>query len=81
MFAIPIVGSKALRERLPRWVAWSTGIGFLFTVFSFVMTAYPFVDVVDARAYAAKILGTTLLANAVGLAFYWGRRKAKVVTE
>ena len=75
MFAIPIVGSKGLRERLPSWVAWTTGIGFLFTVFSFVMTAFPFVDVVNARAYAAKILGTTLLANVVGLAFYWGRRK------
>jgi len=77
MFAIPIVGSKALRERLPAWVAWTTGLGFLFTVFSFVMTAYPFVDVVNARAYAAKILGTTLLANVVGLAFYVSRRKTK----
>lgn len=80
MFAIPILGSKALRQRLPAWVAWTTGVGFLFTVFSFVMTAFPFVDVVDARAYAAKILGTTLLANALGLAFYWGRRKAKSAT-
>ena len=81
MFAIPIVGSAALRKRLPVWVGWVTGVGFLFTVFSFVMTAFPFVDVVDARAYAAKILGTTLLANAIGLAFYWGRRGAKAALE
>ena len=70
MFAIPVIGLKALRTQLPRWVAWATGVGFVFTVFCFVMTAYPFVEVVDARAYAAKILGTTVLANAVGYGFY-----------
>lgn len=74
MFAIPIVGAKALRQRLPKWVAWTTGVGFAFTVFAFLLTAYPFVDVVDAKAYAAKILGTTALTNAVGFAFYRLRR-------
>jgi amino acid transporter len=74
MFAIPIVGAKALRARLPRWVAWTSVAGFLSTAFTFLLTAYPFVDVVDARAYAAKILGTTLLANVVGYSFYRLRR-------
>jgi len=32
------------------------------------------VDVVDKRAYAAKILGTTLGANVVGWMFYSMRR-------
>jgi len=77
MFAIPIVGIKSLRDRLPTWVAWTTGVGFAFTIFSFIMTAFPFVDVVDARAYAAKILGTTLLANVVGLTFYWARQRVR----
>jgi len=77
MFAIPIVGAKALRGKFPAWVGWSSAAGFGFTVFAFVMTAFPFVEVVDVRAYAAKILGTTLLANAVGVGFYWGRRTAK----
>jgi amino acid transporter len=70
MFAIPIAGAAALPGRLPRWVAWTTGVGFLFTLFSFVLTAFPFVDVVDPRAYAAKIVGTTLLANGLGYGFY-----------
>ena len=78
MFAIPIVGATALRRRIPRWVAWSSGIGFLSTTFTFLLTAYPFVDVVDARAYAAKILGTTALANLVGFVFYRSRRGLKV---
>jgi len=81
MFAIPIVGVKSLRDRLPSWVAWTTGVGFAFTVFSFVMTAFPFVDVVDARAYSAKILGTTLLANIIGVAFYRVRGKSRPVAS
>jgi amino acid transporter len=75
MFAIPIVGAAALRKRLPRWVAWTSAIGFLFTLFALIMTAYPFIDVVNARIYAAKILGTTALANLIGLTFYYTRRQ------
>jgi amino acid transporter len=82
MFAIPIVGARALRRRLPRWVAWTLGVGFVFTLFSFVLTAYPFVDVVDKRAYAAKILGTTALANIVGYGFYrWRNAGLRFKTE
>jgi amino acid transporter len=75
MFAIPLVGAEALRKRLPTWVAVTSAVGFAFTVLSFLLEAYPFVEVVDARAYAAKILGTTLLTNIIGLAFYYSRRK------
>jgi amino acid transporter len=74
MFAIPILGARMLRKRLPAGVAWTSALGFGFTVFAFALTAYPYVDVVNAKAYAAKILGTTLLANVLGLAFYWVRR-------
>ena len=77
MFAIPIAGSAALRQRLPRWVAWTSAVGFLATIFTFLLTAYPFVDVVDARAYAGKILGATALANGVGYGFYLVRRGRK----
>jgi amino acid transporter len=73
MFAIPIVGARALRKQMPAWVAWTSAVGFGFTVFAFFLTAYPFVDVVDARAYAAKILGTTAAANVVGCLFYIAR--------
>ncbi len=75
MFAIPLFGVKALREKIPTWVAWSSAVGLAFTVFALVMTSYPFVDVVDARAYAAKIVGTTVLVNLVGWFFYKSRAK------
>ena len=76
MFAIPIIGARALRQSLPGWVAVSSAVGFLATTFCFVLTAYPFVDVVNPRAYAAKILGTTLAANAAGFFFYRLRSRA-----
>jgi glutamate:GABA antiporter len=70
MFAIPLVGAATLRTRLPRWLLWTSIMGLCATIFSFLISAYPFVDVVNPRAYAAKILGTTLISNLVGYTFY-----------
>ncbi len=77
MFAIPLVGAAALRQRLPRWIRWTSIMGFAATLFSFIISAYPFVDVVNPRAYAAKILGTTLISNIVGYTFYRTRNHHK----
>jgi glutamate:GABA antiporter len=76
MFAIPIVGAKALRAALPRWLRWTSIAGLCATLFSFLISAYPFVDVVNPRAYAAKILGTTLLSNIIGYLFYRTRNRS-----
>lgn len=70
MFAIPLIGAKALRAKLPRWIRWTSIAGLCATLFSFLISAYPFVDVVDPRAYAAKILGTTFISNIIGYSFY-----------
>jgi glutamate:GABA antiporter len=75
MFAVPLAGAAALRRSLPRWLKWIALVGFCSTLFSLLISAYPFVDVVDARAYAAKILGTTAVSNLLGVAFYTLRRK------
>jgi amino acid transporter len=70
MFAIPLIGATVLRARLPRWLRWTSIAGLCATLFSFIVSAYPFVDVVNPRAYATKILGTTLISNIVGYTFY-----------
>jgi amino acid transporter len=70
MFAIPIAGAGALRRSLPRWLKWTSLIGFCSTLFSLLISAYPFVDVVSPHVYAAKILGTTAFSNLIGFAFY-----------
>jgi glutamate:GABA antiporter len=70
MFAIPLAGAATLRARLPRWLRWTSITGFTATLFSLLISSYPFVDVVNPRAYAAKILGTTLVSNIFGYIFY-----------
>jgi hypothetical protein len=41
-----------------------------------LISAYPFVTVVNARSYAVKIIGTTLVSNLIGTVFYKVRRRA-----
>lgn len=75
MFAIPLAGAASLRKSLPRWLTWTSLVGFCATLFSLLISAYPFVDVVNAHAYAAKILGTTICSNFIAFFFYKIRRK------
>ena len=70
MFAVPLVGRAALRKRLPLWLKVISVAGLCATAFSFLISAYPFVNVVDARAYAVKIIGTVTVSNCVAVAFY-----------
>ena len=70
MFAIPIVGAGALRSTLPWWLRWTSLLGFCATLFSLMISTYPFIDVVNPKVYAAKILGTTIVTNLIGFAFY-----------
>jgi amino acid transporter len=72
MFAIPLAGTSALRRSLPAWLRWTSIAGFLSTLFSLCISVYPYVQVVDARSYALKIVGTILLSNLVALIFYRG---------
>jgi amino acid transporter len=70
MFAIPIAGVSALRRSMPWWLKWTSLVGFGATLFSLLISAYPFVDVVNPLVYAAKILGTVAFSNMVGFVFY-----------
>jgi glutamate:GABA antiporter len=81
MFAIPLVGAVALRRAMPRWIKWTSLVGFCATLFSLLISAYPFVDVVNPRTYAVKILGTTALSNLVGFTFYKLRTRSGVVSS
>jgi glutamate:GABA antiporter len=75
MFAVPLAGVATLRRSLPAWLKWTSLIGFCATLFSLLISAYPFVDVVNARAYAAKILGTTVFSNLIAICIYKLRSK------
>jgi amino acid transporter len=70
MFAIPMVGTAALRESSPGWLRWVSLVGFCASLFSLLVSVYPFVDVVNPLGYAAKIAGTVVISNAVAAVFY-----------
>ncbi len=70
LFLIPLIGTKALRLSLPRWISPICALGVLTTLFILVFNAYPFLDVASPGAFAAKILGTTALLNVLGYGFY-----------
>jgi len=74
MFLIPICGARAVRDRLPRWVAAICACGVVAILFVLVMNAYPFVDVRSPLAFAVKIVGTVFLVNAFGYMFYRSRQ-------
>jgi amino acid transporter len=77
MFAIPLAGVSTLRWSMPWWLKCTSLVGFCATFFSLLISAYPFVDVVNPRVYAAKILGTTALSNFIGLVFYKLRTRGR----
>jgi len=78
MFAVPLAGRASLRKGMPLWLKVSSAVGFAATCFALLISAYPFVSVVNAKAYAAKILGTIVLSNGAALAFYWVRTRMVV---
>ena len=75
MFAIPLLGARPLRRSLPDWLRWTSVVGLGSTLFSLLISAYPFVNVVNGTAYAAKILGTVALSNLAALLLYKVRRR------
>lgn len=81
MFAIPLVGAAPLRRSLPNWLKWTSVVGFTSTLFCLLISAYPFVDVVNAPAYAAKILGTVALSNVAATLLYKLRSGRRIVED
>jgi amino acid transporter len=79
MFAIPLVGAAGLRKTLPRWLKWTSVVGLGATLFSLLISAYPFVSVVNPLSYAMKIVGTLLVSNLVAIMFYKLRMRPAVV--
>ena len=81
MFSIPLVGARALRERIPGWVAVLCAVGFCATLFSCATDAYPFVDEAEPLRFAIKLIATTILINLLAIVFYRSRMAKRRVVE
>lgn len=76
MFLIPICGAGTVRARLPWGVIVICAVGALTILFILALNAYPFMSAVQPGRFAAKVIGTTLLVNAIGWMFYRSRGRA-----
>lgn len=75
MFAIPLVGAVPLRRSLPSWLKYVSLAGFCASLFSLLISIYPFVNVLNPLEYGAKIAGTVLASNAVAVTLYTLRKR------
>jgi amino acid transporter len=73
LFALPLVGRRALRSRLPMWLKIAAaGLGA--SCASLFVGVYPIVDVVSKEGYAVKISSAVVISNMVGaLVYRWGK--------
>ncbi|HZS26914.1 MAG TPA: APC family permease [Candidatus Angelobacter sp.] len=79
LFALPLLGSRALRSGLPFWVKLAALGGLISSVVALVIAVYPIVDVTSKGTYAAKICAVVLVSNLVGVMIYRaGQRRARL---
>src|SRR5499433_3287876 len=77
LFALPLLGNRALRSALPAWVKAMSLAGLISSLVSLVIMVYPIIDVADPGMYAAKICAVVVVSNIAGVLIYHvGRRRA-----
>jgi amino acid transporter len=70
LFAIPIAGAGAIRSGAPLWLRVAAGFGLGVCLLAIFFTVYPIIDVPSRLIFAAKIIGVTLIANAIGVTIF-----------
>ena len=75
LFAIPLIGMKAIGVRAPWWLKIACASGFIVTLIYIRFAIVPITEVGSALSFALKVIGTVLIANAVGVAIYVLRKR------
>src|SRR5437764_4606769 len=82
LFALPLLGRRALRSALPAWVKVMSMAGLISSVVSLVIMVYPIIDVADPGLYAAKICAVVVVSNLLGIAIYKrGKRQKEAISR
>ena len=74
MFAIPLLGVPAIRDRAPLWLKAAALSGFLMTLLYVLLSILPIVQVQSRLIFALKISSLIVLANVLGLAIFLSKR-------
>lgn len=75
LFAIPLLGMKALGVKAPWWLKVACASGFIVTLIYIRFAIAPITDVENLQAFALKIISTVVIANVVGLGIYVLRKR------
>ena len=70
LFAIPLVGARAVRAGAPLWLRVAAVSGAAVSLLAIFFTVYPIIDVPNPLLFGVKIAGVTIAANALGVAIY-----------
>jgi amino acid transporter len=75
LFAIPLFGVRALRDKLPTWLKVVSAAGAVACLQSLLISVYPVVDVVSRMSYATKISAVVVISNMAGVIIYRARSR------
>ena len=78
MFAIPLVVGDRFGVRAGFWLKVAAWSGLIVTALAMVFYLLPIVDVVNKWLFAAKVGGTAVALNMVGVAIYWNGTKNRL---
>jgi amino acid transporter len=79
LFALPLFGFASFRRSLPLWSKIVAAAGLLSTLVAVVIAIHPIIDVSSSAGYAAKIGGTVVVSNALGLLIF--RKRSRISPE
>jgi amino acid transporter len=69
-FAIPIFGAREISRHAPTWLRIAAMSGLAVSLVAIYFTVLPIIDVSSRFNFAAKIIGVTVLGNAIGAAIF-----------
>jgi amino acid transporter len=79
LFALPLLGARTLRDKLPGWLKAVSAAGAAACLVSLLIAVYPVVEVVSKASYAEKISAVVVISNMAGVLVYRaGQRKERV---
>jgi amino acid transporter len=77
MFAVPLVAGDRFGARAGFWLKVASVSGLAMTLLAMGFNLLPIVDVTSRWMFAAKVIVTSLLFNAVGVGIYWNRTRRR----
>jgi amino acid transporter len=81
MFAIPLVVGQRFGVRAGSWLKLGAVSGLAVTLMAMGLNLLPIVNVANKLVFGAKVAGTSLVLNAVGMAIYWNGSQRRTERE